>query len=339
MKVSVIIPCYNAERFLTDCVRSVLAQDMADFEAILIDDGSTDGTLALARGFEREDARVRVLEQHNAGVSAARNAGLGAARGEWVTFVDADDLLPEGALRALLAAAEGENDMVVGAHVCFSEGGERIVRPETNWPAKCGEARKRAVALRLIEGDAVLNIMCGKLIRRALIEREGIRLAGEVAVAEDALFNLESALLARDIAYVDEPVYRYRMHEASKMHRQTGGNLETHAPWLRAMRAMLARRGLLEAYFPAVLDSVALRLYKDGGVPCVMRRFNRDALPLLEPRTLDASKLSPRGRLLRALCLAGAYPAVYPLICPFQILQRKLGALARILRKTGRGRP
>lgn len=337
MKLSVIIPCYNAEKYLAPCLSSVLSQEMADFEVILVDDGSSDGTLAEAERFARHDARVRVLTQENAGVSAARNRGLDAARGEWVTFVDADDLLPEGAFSALLGAAGDDVDLVVGAHETFDDAGEReIVRPETDWPQKRGEARRRAVALRLIEGDRVLNIMCGKLVRRALVEREGLRLAREVAVAEDALFNLEAALLSRGIAYVDEPVYRYRMHAGSTMHTQAKETFAVHEPWFTAMRAMLSRRGALEAYFPALLDSVALRLYKDGGVGGVMRGFNSRAVPVLRPRELRADRLSPRGRLLRALCLMGLYPAVYPLIYPAQVARRKLCEAANALRAGGR---
>ena len=340
MRLSVIIPCYNARDYLADCLESVLSQGMSDFEVILIDDGSTDGTLAEAERFARRDARVRVLSQANAGVSAARNAGLDAARGEWVTFVDADDLLAEGAFAALLAAAGEDTDLVVGAHETF-DGPRvlRIARPETNWPKKRGEARRRAVALRLIEGDRVLNIMCGKLVRRAFVEREGLRLAREVTVAEDALFNLEAALLSRGIAYVDVPIYRYRMHAGSTMHTLAKERFAVHEPWFAAMRAMLLRRGVLEAYFPALLDSVALRLYQDGGVGGVMRGFNARAVPVLRPRELRIERLSPRGRLLRWLCLNGRYPVVYPLIYPAQVARRKLGKLANALRaRRRRGR-
>ena len=93
MKLSVIIPCYNAERYLPACLDAVLAQSEPDFEVILVDDGSQDGTLAIARSYAALDARLTVLHQENAGVCAARNLGLDRAQGEWVTFVDADDLL------------------------------------------------------------------------------------------------------------------------------------------------------------------------------------------------------------------------------------------------------
>ena len=115
MKVSIIIPCYNSASYLGACMDSVLAQTMDDFEAILIDDGSRDDTLAVARRYAGQDARVRVLSQENRGVAAARNLGLAQARGEWVTFVDSDDLLPPNALETMLS---GAGDHEIGrAHV------------------------------------------------------------------------------------------------------------------------------------------------------------------------------------------------------------------------------
>lgn len=96
-RVSVVIPCYNAERYIAATLRSVLAQDAGPMEVIVVDDGSRDGSVALVRA---QFPEVRLIEQANAGVAAARNRGIGAARGEWVAFVDADDIWLPGKLRA-----------------------------------------------------------------------------------------------------------------------------------------------------------------------------------------------------------------------------------------------
>ena len=244
MKVSIIIPCYNSGAYLGACMDSVLAQTMEDFEAILIDDGSRDDTLAVAQDYAKRDARVRVLAQENRGVAAARNLGLEHARGEWITFVDSDDLLPTDALHTMLSGAGEDVDMVVCPHETFDESGMlETVIPQTRWMDRRGEAQRRAAVLRLIEGDSVLNIMCCKLHRRTLIEREGLRLQAGVKIAEDALFNLETVLCGHGIAYVNRVAYRYRMHGASAMHAQAAGELARHRPWLLAMRDMLLRRG------------------------------------------------------------------------------------------------
>ena len=333
MRVSVIVPCYNAGAYLEPCLRSVLAQTMDDLELLVIDDGSTDGSLAVAREIARGDARVRVFHQENRGVCAARNRGLDAAQGEFVAFVDGDDLLPPDALERMLALAPGA-DMVVCAHETFDvQGSMQLVISETRWMDRQGEARRRAAALRLIEGDSVLNIMCGKLHRRALLEREQLRLDEHLKIAEDALFNLEAVLCGGGIAYLPEAAYRDRMHSASATHTRARGEFDAHRPWLLAMRAMLARRGVLEAYYPAYFDSVVLRLYKDGGVPGVMRDFGKKARPLLADCALEPRRLSPWGRVLRALAQNGAYPAVYPLIFPVQLARRKLSEAAFALRR------
>ena len=334
MKLSVIIPCFNAERYLSECLDSVLAQREADFEVLIIDDGSRDGTLAIAQAYSSRDARVTALRQENAGVCAARNLGLDRARGEWVTFVDADDLLVPDAFSAMLAAADEATDMVVCAHETFDGAGNtQRFQPETRWFALDTERKRRAVALRLIEGDSVLNIMCNKLHRRALIEREGLRLMPGLALAEDALFNLEAALCGREIRYVNRVTYRYRMHAASATQTRSRCEMDAHRPWLLALRVMLARRGVLEAYYPAYVDSVVLRLYKDGGVGGVVRGFSAQARPLLLRENMDVRRMGPWARVLLALCESGAYAAVYPLIAPVQMAERKLGEVAFALRR------
>ena len=333
MKVSIIIPCYNSAKYLEDCMASVLAQTMPDFEAILIDDGSKDDTLAIAQKIAEKDMRVRVLTQANRGVSAARNLGLEHCTGEWITFVDSDDLIVPDMLETMLSAAQNGVDMVVCAHKTFTEEGTgEVVIPETRWMDLDGEDKRRAAALRLIEGDCVLNIMCNKLHRRALIEREGLRLHQGVRIAEDALFNLEAVLCGQGIAYVNKATYLYRTHAASATQTQTASEYDKHLPWLRAMREMLLARGRMEAYYAAYLDSVVLRLYKDGGVKGVLRGFEEKALPLVMPDQMDASRMTSAARLLAAVVRCGAYPKVYPLLYPVQVIRRKAGGAAFRLR-------
>lgn len=156
-----------------------------------------------------------------------------------------------------------------------------------------------------------------------------------LALAEDALFNLEAALAGRNVRYVNRVTYRYRTHAASATQARRESEYDAHRPWLVALRALLKRRGVLETYYPAYLDSVVLRLYKDGGVPGVLRDFGEKARPLLAECALDARRLSPWGRALFALAESGAYPAAYPLIFPVQLARRKLTEAAFALR-TGR---
>ena len=333
MKISVILPCYNAEAYLSACLDALLSQSMRDFEVIFVDDGSRDDSLAIARRYAERDVRIRVFSQENQGVSAARNLGLAHARGEWITFVDGDDLLPPDAFETLLSGAAENVDMVVCPHETFDEAGRaRPVWPENHWYKGTSEQKKHAAALRLIEGDCVLNIMCGKLIRREMIEREQIRLVSGLKMAEDALFNLEAVLCARDIAYVHRIAYRYRIHSQSATGSRLAGEWEAHEPWLAAMRDMLRRRGELERYYAPLLNSFVLRLYKDGGIGGVMRQFNEKVRQYLALDGLNHSQMTCYGRFVWALCKKGGYPAVYPLIAFCQIIRRKGGEAAFALR-------
>ena len=107
--VSIIVPVYNVEKYLPECIDSILEQTFRDFELILVDDGSPDGCPALCDAATEKDGRIRVIHQTNGGLSAARNAGLDIARGEWVGFVDSDDTIAPEMYEKLLAAAR-END-------------------------------------------------------------------------------------------------------------------------------------------------------------------------------------------------------------------------------------
>lgn len=214
--------------------------------------------------------------------------------------------------------------MIVCAHETFDDHGPiETVIPQSRWMDKQGKARRRAICLRLIEGDCVLNIMCNKLHRRALIDREHLRLAQGVRMAEDALFNLEAVLCGGRTAYVNRVAYRYRMHAASATQSDRTAEYEKHLPWLRAMGGMLLRRGEMETFFGAYLDSIALRLYKDGGVSCVIREFDEKVLPLLPLDKLNTQRMTAKDRMLFWLCRKGLYAKVYPMIYPVQVLARK----------------
>ena len=109
MKASIIIPCWNTEATLARCLTCVRAQTLVDFEAIFVDDGSSDGTSRILAGAAAQDERFRVITQENRGVSAARNAGLDAARGEFIFFVDPDDAFSSEMLAKGIAAMEAED--------------------------------------------------------------------------------------------------------------------------------------------------------------------------------------------------------------------------------------
>ena len=113
MKVSVIVPVYNTRGYLARCIESILGQSFSDFELLLVDDGSTDGSGDLCDSFLTKDSRVRVFHLQNGGVSAARNYGIQQAQGEWICFVDSDDEVLKDYLQDMVSAIDADDLLVM----------------------------------------------------------------------------------------------------------------------------------------------------------------------------------------------------------------------------------
>ena len=116
-KISVIVPVYNAETYLPQCIESILRQDYEDLELLLVDDGSSDKSVPICEEYGRRSEKIRVLAQKNSGVSAARNKGIENAKGDYIVFVDADDYLPESFVLSHMAAKMDEADILVGDYM------------------------------------------------------------------------------------------------------------------------------------------------------------------------------------------------------------------------------
>lgn len=139
MTISVIIPCYNGARFISETLESVVLQAIPGLDLILVDDGSTDDSIRVAGEFFRAHPEIpsRVIQQANAGANAARNTGLAAAAGDWVLFLDSDDRLRPGALKTLLAASEGA-DAVYGDYIRIDQDGTPIGERKFPWYPEMG---------------------------------------------------------------------------------------------------------------------------------------------------------------------------------------------------------
>ena len=134
-KVSIIIPVYNAEKAVCRCVDSVLDQEYTDFELLLMDDGSKDGSPAILDEYAEKDERVRVVHKENSGVSATRNMALGMARGDWIQFLDADDWITKDATKLFVRTAE-ENDADMVIADFYRVVGENTSRKGDIWTSR-----------------------------------------------------------------------------------------------------------------------------------------------------------------------------------------------------------
>ncbi len=203
--VSVIIPCHNAQAWLEACLTSVLNQTEEDLQIILIDDGSEDRTLSICERFASKDRRILLASQEHGGVSAARNRGLSLSEGEYLLFVDADDLLPPLAVASLLNAMKEDTDLVIGSHEEFRRGYCKTIRRESGiYPqSQCRES--------FAWFDAMLSTLWGKLYRRQVILERHLAFEASLPYCEDHVFNLQFCKWIRSAAVTGEPVYRYRL--------------------------------------------------------------------------------------------------------------------------------
>ena len=216
-KVSIIVPVYNAETTIVKMVKSILDQREAGFELILVDDGSQDNSGRICDEYAARDSRVRVIHQSNAGVSAARNAGIEAACGEYIGFVDADDWIDPGMYERMLqeAARTGADVVMCDAVTAYSDG-----RTEADTITQLSENTVLQKAdfdpNRLLE---MAGSACRCIYRKKLLDAYNIRFPRGVKFSEDRIFNLYAFGRANTIAYIKEPYYYRYVNAESAVHR------------------------------------------------------------------------------------------------------------------------
>lgn len=210
--ISIIVPVYNVKPYLDRCVSSVLAQTFTDWELMLIDDGSTDGSGEVCDACARRDPRVRVIHQPNSGVSAARNRGLDKARGEYVMFLDADDYYIDGeALEKLYNCAETDRlDWLRGEYVAVDEEGNPLPPSLT----EVNGLRRKYVGRVLDADDFLSHVIRGEFFSVLMLFRrkclDGCRFEAGRVFLEDMRFLLNALRQDGRYAYMDLPFYAYR---------------------------------------------------------------------------------------------------------------------------------
>lgn len=218
--LSVIVPVYNAEKYLGKTLDSLAAQTVADsMQIILVDDGSADASPAICDEFASKHADTVVIHRKNGGVSAARNAGLKEASGEYIGFVDADDTVaPDYYEKLLNAAKENDCDMAFGSMTyIFSD----FTRPVENWyPAGTVLNREEIVNsfIRKMLTDSSQNSACFKIFRRSIVEQHSVQFPIGIKIGEDKRFVLDFMLHCASAVCTGECGYYYLDVESSATH-------------------------------------------------------------------------------------------------------------------------
>lgn len=218
--VSIIVPVYNTEKYLAQCIESILNQTYSKFELLLINDGSTDGSGDLCDTYAKQDRRISVIHQKNAGVSMARNTGLDHACGEYIMFVDSDDYIdPELVEEAHRTIRKSDADIYICGLIVENFQAGKIVSKETY-------AAKEKSVYSLNELLENMNVSypaqyiygpCHKLYRRKAIENEAVRFDLRLSVWEDFLFNQKVLAKVRSVQISDKVYYHYRKERGDSL--------------------------------------------------------------------------------------------------------------------------
>lgn len=264
-KVSIIVPVYNTELYLEQCVDSIRNQTVKDIEIILIDDGSTDGCPVMCDRFAGEDERIRVFHQNNLGVSVARNRGIDAASADWIMFVDSDDWLERNAVELLY-----EKVTVSGCNMICASLYKNYPGGQKAYKLNFGEVGVHPVENNLkylfdrtfafSSGMISLMSSCGKLYRANNIVENQCYFPAGLKHREDVIFNLYAGLYTEKICVLNYPIYHYRQRSDSVTHTFHGDEQEMYCRYNMEVYLFMEKFQLTEefrsSYHCAVLEGI-----------------------------------------------------------------------------------
>lgn len=220
--ISIIVPIYNIEQYLRQCINSVLDQSFTDYELILVDDGSPDNCGTICDEYAAKDKRIIVIHKENGGVSAARNAGLDIAAGEYIYFLDGDDFIDNNLLQTVYARLRADVDMLIFNYRDFHDNGMTVERkfhgPQTFDLQE--KEKKRQFILREILPYKVGWEPWNRIYSRDIIEKYHVRYETGEYYAEDLYFFLCYSAHANKIVTIEDSLYNYRIRNGSTMSKQ-----------------------------------------------------------------------------------------------------------------------
>ncbi len=218
--VSVIIPVYNVKDYLSRCIESVLGQTCADWELILVDDGSTDGSGEICDAYSARDARIRTIHIPNGGVSVARNTGLEASSGEWISFIDSDDYVSPSYIDDMLSVSDGVDIVVSG----WKQQGACRYFPDMTI--------RRENYVEVFIQKAFINV-CAKLFRKTAVVKAAAKFDADVKWAEDSIFFINVLLSSSAVRLNSNANYFYELRDNSAV-----GHINSYENELAAFNAV-----------------------------------------------------------------------------------------------------
>lgn len=320
MEVSVVVPVYNAEKFIYKCVDSLLNQTFTDYEIILVNDGSRDNSYEICLSLAKGNDSIHVVNKANGGASSARNAGIERAVGKYITFVDSDDFVEQDYLSELYLAAEAENaDLTICGYRAESELGEWI-----DFSLEKRLFSQKEYADWVYREKAFFwgrFSPCIKLYKTGIIQKNKLRFDENAQLSEDMIFNIDYIMHLNSVAVIPYIGYNYVCNGNSLTHNVFGidvlrSKVYAEIVFLDRVERLYKKLGLYDD------NKLFLANKRTGGIFKTneyikqaslsrIERFQvkRELFDILTEESLDA--LSERGPLYRLLCIAAKCKSVF----------------------------
>ncbi len=310
--ISIIIPVYNAEKYIGRCIDSILAQTHERLEIVLVDDGSTDNSLKICREYAEKDSRIMVLHKENGGVSSARNLGLEACSGEYIGFIDSDDHIASTMYEELLSAALKHD---TGISLCAYY---RIKGETKDIQGLCGDAETitNTQLMKDIYTYKSMGVLWNKLFKRSVFFGEDntlVRFNEELHFCEDVLMLTQITRNSSLVAVCGKPLYNYIINEESLCH---GGISERRLTILKALDLIADK---CRENFPSIAKS-AEYFSITNKIGTLLKLRDSDSIPDKKPRISALKKdlkkhaKSCDAKMKLRIFIAVHFPFVYKLM-------------------------
>lgn len=217
--VSIIVPVYNAEKYLDKCIESILKQSYTNYELLLVDDGSTDMSAGICDSYALKDERIKVFHQNNAGVSSARNKGIQEACGEYITFIDSDDSIQVVHIEGLITGIKKYHCDLAMGDVCFVKGN----RVWNNGWIKTEQLISTQEYILRVKDDfpnVAIGSTCNKIFMYKTIVQKELCFRKDINYSEDYMFNLEYLKHCNSIALIPQSSLCYRLSEEDSLSKK-----------------------------------------------------------------------------------------------------------------------
>lgn len=320
MKISIIMPVFNASRYLNKALDSVIHQTLQSWELIAIDDGSTDASGAILDEYAKNDSRISVVHQSNQGVAKTRHLGVSLAQGDYCIHIDSDDWVEPDYLSSLLQKAEETTSDMVWCD-CF-------IDEDSIWRMPCAEDTDTMI--RDIIQQKYWGSLCNRLIKTEICQNQNIRFP-DCTMWEDMAFLVQNLLLCKRIVYLPRPLYHYRMNLDSLTHTQSLKDISAeHRKAIDCMYDFLLKEGHINKYIYELrgLQLFAIRDFIDD-----KRFLDYDAFLNSYPDAIAHISEYPKypGRLkCCAWLLQHDLACLVPVVCRIDGVLRRLGLSKQI---------